>query len=372
MATGARDYYEVLGVSRDASQEEIKRAYRNLAAKYHPDRNKSPDAAEKFKEIQAAYDVLSDEQRRRQYDRYGHAAWDEAPSNGFSSGFGANPFADIFDIFFGESPTARGRTDVARGDDLREDVELTLEEVATGVTKTIRYARMETCEVCQGTGAGAGSVDTCPQCHGRGQIRFTQTSLLGTFQTIQTCMRCRGTGKVIRDPCRHCNGTGRVRRTCERTVNIPAGVETGVRLRLVGEGDVGERGGPPGDLYLVIYVRDHEIFERRGSHIYCEVPVSITTATLGGTIEVPVLGGKETLKLEPGTQPGQEYVLPGKGLPELNGRRRGDEHVIINVQIPKQLSPEQRALLQQLAVTFGEKAEDHESRSILARLFGKH
>lgn len=373
MATGARDYYEVLGVSRNATTEEIKRAYRNLAAKYHPDRNKAPDAAEKFKEIQAAYDVLSDEQRRSQYDRYGHDAFYEMTSNGFSEGFGAShPFSDIFDIFFGQPHSPRSRAEAARGDDLREDVEVTLEEVATGVTKTIRYSRMETCPDCQGTGAGEGSVETCPQCHGRGEIRFTQTSLLGTFQSIQTCMRCRGTGKIIRDPCRRCNGAGRVRRTCERTVQIPAGVETGTRLRLVGEGDVGERGGPPGDLYLVVYVREHDIFERRGNDIYCEIPVSITKAALGGPIEVPVLGGRETIQLAEGTQPGQIYTLHGKGLPALHSRHRGDEHVVIKVEVPKHLTPEQRALLQQLALTFGEKVEEHDNRNLFDRLFGKH
>ncbi len=375
MAAQPRDYYDVLGVSKTASAEELKRAYRNLAKKYHPDVNSSPDAAEKFKEVQAAYDTLSDDSKRRMYDRYGPEAVNGSAA-GFPEGFGAaSAFGDIFDIFFGQGATTRGGASaVVRGDDLREDLELTLEEVASGVEKTIKFPRMESCDSCQGSGAKPGTnAETCPQCHGAGQIRFSQNTLLGTFTSSQTCTRCRGAGKVILSPCQTCGGSGRVRKMRDRTVKIPAGAETGLRLRLVGEGDSGERGGPAGDLYLVIYVRDHELFERRGNDLFCEVPLSMARAALGGTITVPVLNGMDELKINEGTQPGQVYTLKGKGLPDIHGRHRGDEHIVIKVQVPSRLTAEQRDLLRQFAATIGEKIEDSaDGPNILGRLFGKH
>jgi molecular chaperone DnaJ len=263
---------------------------------------------------------------------------------------------------------------VARGDDLREDLELTLEEVAVGVEKTIKYSRMVTCETCDGNGAKPGTTaDTCPQCHGAGQIRFAQNTLLGRFESSQTCTRCRGAGKVVSSPCQTCSGSGRVRKTRDRPVKIPAGADTGQRLRLVGEGDAGERGGPAGDLYLVIYVRDHEIFDRRGNDIYCEIPLSMARAALGGSIPIPVIGGMEDLKISEGTQPGQVYTLKGKGLPDINGRGKGDEHVVIKVQIPHRLTAEQRELLKQFAASTGEKIQETtEGPNILGRIFGKH
>jgi molecular chaperone DnaJ len=374
MAAQPRDYYEVLGVSKTASAEELKRAYRNLAKKYHPDVNKTADAADKFKEINAAYETLSDESKRRQYDRFGPEGMNG--SGGFSEGFqgGTAPFGDIFDIFFGQAGGGRAGSTVVRGDDLREDLELTLEEVATGVEKTLKFPRMETCDTCQGSGAKPGtSADTCPQCHGAGQIRFSQNTLLGRFESSQTCTRCRGAGKVVTNPCQTCSGSGRVRKVRERTVKIPAGAETGLRLRLVGEGDAGERGGPSGDLYLVIYVRDHEIFERRGNDIYCEIPLSMARAALGGTIQIPILNGMEDLKIHEGTQPSQVYTLKGKGLPDISGRSKGDEHVIIKVQIPNKLTAEQRDLLRQFAASTGERVQEaNEGPNILGRIFGKH
>lgn len=360
MATQPRDYYEVLGVSRTASAEELKRAYRNLAKKYHPDINKAPDAADKFKEVQTAYDTLSDDGKRRQYDRFGPEGMQNgAGGTGFPGGFpGEAGLGDIFDMFFNQGQAARGASGptVVRGDDLREDLELTLEEVATGVEKTIRFPRMETCDTCKGDGAKPGTgADVCPQCKGQGQIRFSQNTLLGTFHTSQTCSRCRGAGKIITNPCETCGGGGRVRKQRERTVKIPAGAENGLRLRLVGEGDAGERGGPSGDLYLVLYVKDHELFERRGNDIYCEVPVSFSRAALGGTIQVPILGGMEELKINEGTQPGQRYTLKGKGLPDMqSGRGKGDEHIFIKVQVPTKLTNEQKELLKQFAATTGE------------------
>jgi len=377
MATESRDYYDVLGVSRTASAEEMKRAYRNLAKKYHPDINKAANAADKFKEIQAAYDTLSDEGKRKQYDRYGADGPGAAGfpgAGGFESG-GASPFGDIFDAFFGQQAGGRtGAPTVVRGDDLREDIELTLEEVATGVDKVVKFPRMETCDTCHGNGAKPGtSADDCPQCKGAGQVRHIQNTLLGRFETAQTCPRCRGMGKIIVSPCVTCNGSGRLRKMRERGIKIPAGAETGHKLRVVGEGDAGERGGPSGDLYIVIYVRDHEVFERRGTDIYCEVPVSIVQAALGGTIPVPILGGMDELKITEGTQPGQVYNLRGKGLTDVYGRNKGDEHVIIKVEVPRKLTSEQRELLKQFAATTGEKTHDApEGTNILGRIFGKH
>lgn len=376
MVAQPRDYYEVLGVSKSASAEELKRAYRNLARKFHPDVNKAPDAADKFKEIQGAYDVLSDENKRRQYDRFGHEG---VNGGGADAGFGGFPggMGDIFDIFFGGGAATRpgsGGSTVVRGDDLREDLELTLEEVASGVEKTIRFQRMESCETCQGNGSKPGtSADTCPQCHGTGQIRFSQATLLGTFHSTQTCTRCRGNGKIITNPCGTCNGSGRLRKMRERTVKIPAGADTGMRLRLVGEGDAGERNGPAGDLYLVLYVQDHSVFERHGNDIVCEVPITFARAALGGSIEIPIIGGTDELKIPEGTQSGHRFTLRGKGIPDINGRGKGDQYVIVNVQVPTKLTTEQRELLKQFAATTGENVhETHDGKAggILGRIFG--
>ena len=376
MSSEPRDFYDVLGVSRSASAEELKRAYRNLAKKFHPDVNKAADAADKFKEIQIAYDTLSDEGKRRQYDRFGAAGVAGAGGgSGFGDAAGAAPFGDIFDIFFPQQANAGRTSTVARGDDLREDMELTLEEVATGIEKTVKYPRMEMCDTCHGEGAKPGTAsETCPQCHGQGQIRFSQNTLLGTFHSSQTCTKCRGTGKIIPTPCPTCNGSGRTRKIRERTVKIPAGAESSLRLRIVGEGDAGERGGPAGDLYIVIYVRDHSTFERQGNDIYCEIPISFSRAALGGAIEVPVLGGREELKLSEGTQPGQVYTMKGKGIPDLNGRSKGDQHVVIKVEVPSKLTNEQRELLRQFAATTGEKLTEshHNGPNILGRILGKH
>ncbi len=371
MAAEQRDLYEVLGISKTAEPNEIKQAYRNLARKYHPDINKAPEAVERFKEIQAAYDVLGDEQKRQQYDRFGINGFNGASGSGYADGGFAQAFADIFDIF---GQASGMQTQTSHGDDLRHDLELTLEEVAKGVSRTIQYPRMEVCDTCQGSGAREGTnPETCPQCRGAGHVRTVQRSLLGTFQTLQTCTRCRGTGKVILNPCTACSGSGRTRKVRERTVAIPKGVDTGVRLRLVGEGDAGERGAPAGDLYLFLYVKQHEIFERQGTDLYCKVPVSIARAALGGDITIPVIGGTDTLHLAEGTQPEQVYRLHGKGLPEVNAKGVGDLHVVIQVQIPTRLTPEQRALMEQLGESMGEKQEHHpESHGILGRLFGKH
>ncbi len=375
MPAAPRDFYEVLNVSKSASADEVKKSYRNLARKYHPDVNSEPEAVEKFKEIQMAYEILGDSEKRRRYDQYGMASVSSSAAsdaNGYGGGF-AQAFSDLFDLF-GQASRPSGTSNVAHGDDLRHDLELTLEEVAEGVSKTIKFPRMELCTECEGSGAKAGTTpETCPQCKGKGQVRFAQNTPLGTFQSIQTCSRCRGTGQIILNPCNVCNGNGRVRKIRERSVNIPAGVDTGVRMRLAGEGDAGERGAPAGDLYIFIYVKQHAVFERQGNDIACQVPISMFRAALGGTVSVPIIKGTEELKIDEGTQPGQVYTLKGKGIPDVNGRGRGDEHVVVNVHVPTNLTSEQRALLEQLALSAGETVEEHhENQGIFSRFFGKH
>lgn len=368
MVAETRDFYEILGVARTAGAEDIKKAYRNLARKFHPDVNREEDAAEKFKEIQRAYDTLSDEGKRRQYDQFGA----EGPG---MNGMGGAGFGDIFDIFFnmgGMGGAAQGQQ-VARGDDLREDLELTLEEVATGVEKTVKFRRFETCDTCTGSGAQPGTqTDTCPQCHGTGQIRFAQNTFLGTFQGSQTCTKCRGTGKIIPNPCTTCSGTGRQRKMRERTFKVPAGTPHGLRLRLVNEGDAGERGGPSGDLYLVLHVLEHDVFERDGNNLYMEVPISFAKAALGDTLKIPqIVGSEEELKIPEGTQSGQTFTMRGKGLPDINGRGKGDLNVVVRVQVPTKLTQEQRELLRQFASTTGENLHQNEDKGILGRIFGR-
>lgn len=375
MAAEPRDHYEVLGVSKSSSAEEVKRAYRNLAKKYHPDVNKGVDAVEKFKEVQTAYAVLSDDGKRRQFDRYGHAA-ENGRSGGFSTTTG-DILDDLFNTLLHQHPGGGGGQGVeysgtTRGDDVRVEIEMTLEESATGVEKKIKYPRMETCDSCHGNGAQPGTTaDKCPQCQGSGQLRFSQSTLLGTFISTQTCSRCRGTGKVIVSPCTTCNGSGRNRKTRERSVKIQSGVDTGMHLRIPNEGDAGERGGPSGDCYVVIFVQDHKLFERQGNHVFCKVDVSFTRAALGGTIEIPVLGGVEEFKIPEGAQSEQEFVLKGRGIPDLNGRHKGDQHLILHVEVPTKLTQEQRELLKQFAATMGEKApEPAASKSLFGRLLG--
>jgi molecular chaperone DnaJ len=372
---GKRDYYEVLGVSRTASAEEVKRAYRNLARKYHPDVNKAPDADAKFKEINEAYDCLSDEAKRRAYDRYGAEGLNGgmAGGPGFGGpGFGTGGIGDIFDIFFGAGggrPAASANMP-ERGDDLRTDLEITLEEAVLGAEKTLRYQRLENCDACSGTGAKPGtSVDTCPVCRGSGYVRHTQNTLLGTFQTTAPCGRCRGEGRVVQSPCDRCSGGGRVRKMREVSLRIPAGADNGTRLRRAGDGDAGLRGGDPGDLYVVLHVKEHSLFERRGNDLYCEVPVSFVTAALGGQITVPLINGEEKLDIPEGTQSGTAFTLRGKGAPDLNGRGRGNQYVIVRVKVPTKLSNDQKQLLRNFARSLGEEPEQPEDKGFLGRLF---
>ncbi|MCC6728804.1 MAG: molecular chaperone DnaJ [Chthonomonadales bacterium] len=369
--TDKRDYYEVLGISRTASSEEIKRAYRNLARRYHPDVNKQSDAEARFKQINEAYEVLSDDARRRTYDRYGHEGLNGGPGSA-DMGFGGAPFGDIFDMFFGAGQRAGGGPAAAeRGDDLRQDLEVTLEEAVLGTQKTVRYARLESCEVCSGTGARPGTqAEVCPTCRGAGQVRHTQNTLLGTFQTSTTCGRCRGEGRVVVSPCPQCSGAGRLRKTRERSLRVPAGVDTGSRIRLHGEGDAGLRGGDPGDLYVVVHVKPHEVFERRGNDLYCEVPISFARAALGGQIAVPTISGEDNIDIPEGTQSGSSFRLRDRGVPDISGRGRGHEYVLVRVDVPTRLTADQKHLLQQFARSCGENPEAPQEKGFLGRLFG--
>jgi molecular chaperone DnaJ len=349
-----RDYYEVLGVEKSVTIEEIKKTYRKLAIKYHPDKNPGDKTAEeKFKELGEAYEVLCDEQKRALYDQYGHAAFDRR-SGGFGRGGGFHdPFevfrevfggASIFEDLFGGG--RRDPTQPERGDDLRYDMEITFEEAAHGCQKEITVTKPERCDVCHGSGAEAGSqTRTCPTCGGRGQV----ISSRGIFSIAQTCPHCQGAGRVIEKPCKACKGAGRRERTSKIPLRIPAGVDTGSRLRSSGHGEAGFRGGPSGDLYVVLHVKAHEIFQRDGDDLLCEVPVGFVQAVLGADIEVPTLDGKATLKVPAGTQPGTMFRLKGKGVKNIQGYGHGDLHVRINVEVPTHLSAAQKAKLQEFA-----------------------
>ena len=367
MAAQQRDYYEVLGLERSASPDEIKKAYKKLAGLYHPDVNKNTGADEKFREVQTAFDVLSDDQKRARYNQYGS----EEAAGGFYPG--EDPLSDLFRDIFNPGRQARtGAPAPIRGDDLRHDVTMTLEEAVLGVEKTVRFQRWEACNDCEGSGAKAGTkVETCPQCQGAGQT-FTQRNMfIGTFTQAQTCSRCRGTGRMIPNPCPTCSGVGRVRRMRERSIKIPAGVDTDMRMPLRGEGDAGERGGHAGDVYLVFDVQEHDVFKREGVDLYCEIPISFPQAALGATITVPIIEGKEELKVPEGTPSGHQFTLRGQGVPDVHGRGKGDLHVILQVEVPRKLTQEQRELLKQFAATLGDK-EEHENKGLFGKLFGSH
>jgi molecular chaperone DnaJ len=355
-----RDYYEVLGVQRNASEAEIKKAFRSLARKYHPDANKDdPGAAEKFKEINEAFQVLSDPEKRARYDQFGHMGEAGAGGGGFDfSGFGQGGFDEIFDMFFGGGTRAR-RTGPQRGVDLRAEMAITLEEAAFGGKKEIRIPRTETCDVCHGSGARPGTAPvTCRTCKGSGQVQVVQSTPFGRFVNITTCERCRGEGRIVESPCTECRGAGRVQRMRSVEVNIPPGVDTGQKLRMAGFGEAGQRGGPPGDLYIVIEVMPHKHFRRRDEDLLTEVTISYTQAALGTTVEVSTLEGPHTLQVPEGTQGGEVFRLKGKGMPRLRGYGSGDLHVTIRVEIPRQLSDKERELLQQLAQIRGESVAE--------------
>ncbi|MCX5770458.1 MAG: molecular chaperone DnaJ [Candidatus Hydrogenedentes bacterium] len=344
------DLYEILGVSRDASDDEIRRAYLKLAHKYHPDKTGGDKEAEnKLKEINAAYDILKNPEKRKQYDRFGSMSEQAGFGGGYGgAGFGGagfeSPFDDFFDMLFGRGGGGRGRSAARPGNDLEYRTTITLEEAAFGAKRKLKFARMELCNECSGTGAAPGSrPETCPVCHGAGQVRVAQ----GFFSVTQTCHRCRGAGKIVSKPCPRCSGTGRVRLSREINVDIPAGIDSGMRLRVAGEGEPGENGGPRGDLHVLVEVEAHEIFAREGVDIICEFPVSFTQAAVGDTVRVPTLRGDADLKIPPGTQSGTLFRLRGLGMPDLRGYRQGDQIVKVVVEIPAKLTRRQRELLKE-------------------------
>jgi len=350
-----QDYYELLGVSRDASASDIKKAYRRLAMKHHPDRNPDDKEAElKFKELSEAYEVLSDAQKKAAYDQYGHAGVDGQSGfggGGFEGGF-SDIFGDVFGDIFGGGGGGRRRSNVRRGADLRYNLDLTLEEAVRGSEKTLKVPTYVGCEPCNGSGAKPGtSAKTCGTCGGVGQVRMQQ----GFFSVQQTCPACRGEGKVISDPCNSCHGQGRVEKTKTLSVKIPAGVDTGDRIRLSGEGEAGSHGGPAGDLYVQVNVRQHPIFERDGQHLYCEVPISFVDAALGGELDVPTLDGRVKLKIPAETQTGKLFRLRGKGIKPVRGGAQGDLMVKAVVETPVSLTNRQKELLKE----FQSETEGH-------------
>lgn len=356
---GKRDYYEVLGVGRNADDKEIKKAFRHLARQYHPDANRDdPEAEQKFKEVNEAYEVLSDAQKRARYDQFGHAAAQGAEAGGFGNfegGFGDLGFDDIFDVFFGGGGRRTARRE-QHGQDLRVEVAIEFADAAFGVKKEIEIPRHELCPTCGGSGAKPGSSPkTCRECGGRGQVEIRRATPFGQFATRQTCPRCGGRGEVIDDLCPECRGRKRVQRTRRLEVNIPAGVDDGIQLRMSGEGEAGLNGGHRGDLYIVVRVRPHAIFTREGQDVRSHVTVSMAQAALGTELEVDTLDGEVNLKVPAGTQNGTLFRLKGRGIPFLRGHGRGDHHVRVLVEIPRNLSPEERDLLIRLAELRGEK-----------------
>ena len=373
MATTKRDYYEVLGVGRGAEADEIKKAYRKLAVKFHPDKNAGDKSAEdKFKELGEAYEVLSNPDKRAAYDRYGHSAFTHGGMGGGGGmhdpfevfrevfGGGRNGGGGIFEGIFGEAFGQEGgeRGGRGRGSDLRYDLKISFQEAARGVEKEIEISKLQACDTCHGSGAEPGSkVTTCPTCAGHGQVAVTR----GFFNIAQTCPKCRGAGQIIEKPCHTCRGEGRVEKDSKIKIKIPAGVEDGTRLRSSGQGEGGVRGGPSGDLYVVLHVEAHELFQREGTDLFCNVPISFALAALGGEIKVPTLEGSALLKIPAGTPSNKVFRLRGKGMPDVHGRGIGDLHVKIYVEVPTRLNVEQRARLQAFAESCDEETHPDEN-----------
>jgi len=357
-----RDYYDVLGVNRDADDEAIKKAYRKLAMKWHPDRNPdNPKAEEHFKEAKEAYEVLGDEQRRAAYDRFGHAGVDPsaAAGAGFGAGFGgfAEAFGDIFSDIFG---AGRTRSSVFRGADLRYNLEISLEQAAHGTETKIRIPTFVACTTCDGTGAKAGTKpQTCPTCAGQGQVRMQQ----GFFSIQQTCPRCHGGGRIIADPCNACSGAGRVKTNKTLAVKIPAGVDEGDRIRLAAEGEPGTNGGPPGDLYVQLHVKPHPIFHRNHDDLHCEMPISFATAALGGEIDIPTLDGSAKIRVPPETQSGKTFRLRGKGIKGVRSQAHGDLHCHVVIETPVSLTERQKELLREFDAISQKNGDRHNPRA---------
>ena len=363
-----RDYYEILGINRTATEVEIKKAYRKLAVQHHPDKNPDdPHSEEKFKEAAEAYSVLSDSQKRAAYDRFGHAGVGSG-AGGFDAGF--SNIEDIFDMFgFGDMFGGRSsrRSTVQRGSDLRYDIEISLEDAAAGKDEKLKIPRLEKCDECDGNGAEPGTqAESCITCGGSGQTRYQQ----GFFSVMRTCPNCQGKGRIVRNPCKACSGQGRVERERNLEIKIPAGVETGSRLRVAGEGEGGVNGGPSGDLYVVIHVKAHENFERQGANLYSAVPVTFAQAALGADIKVKTLDGEEGLKIPAGTQTGTVFRLKNHGMPNLSGRGKGDLFVAVTLVTPKTLTKEQRKLLEQLAQVEDKDFQDESFMEKVRNIFG--
>ncbi len=353
-----KDYYEVLGVTRSASEEDIKKAYRKLALQFHPDRNKAPEATERFKEATEAYQVLSDSEKRSMYDRYGHSAFERGGSTVDFSNFVGLSIEDLFESFFG-APGQRGaRQRVQRGQDLRYDLHLTLEEAVFGTSREITVTKHVSCKRCSGHGMEPGTQpEKCPRCEGSGEIRRVQQSIFGQFVNVTLCDRCGGEGQVIADPCHECQGRGVVRARQTISVEVPPGSDEGLQIRLTGQGEPAPRGGVNGHLYVVLHVQPHRFFKRQGHDLLLEIPINVAQATLGDEFSVPTLDGREvSLKIPPGTQSGRILRIRGEGVPYLREHGRGDLQVHIKVRVPTDLSDEQKKLFRQLAATFGSDA----------------
>jgi len=364
-----RDYYEILGVTRNATEADIKKAYRKLAVQHHPDKNPDDHTAEdKFKEAAEAYSVLSDAQKRAAYDRFGHQGVSGAGAGGFDPGF--SNIEDIFDMFgFGEMFGGRSsrRSTVQRGSDLRYDIEITLEDAAAGKDEKLNIPRLEKCEECDGSGAETGTKpEACITCGGSGQTRYQQ----GFFSVMRTCPNCQGKGRIIRNPCKACRGQGRIEKERNLEIKIPAGVETGSRLRVSGEGEAGVNGGPSGDLYVIIHVKEHENFERQGANLYAAVPITFAQAALGAEVKVKTLDGEEDLKIPAGTQTGTVFRIKNHGMPNLSGRGKGDLFVAATLVTPKSLTKEQRKLLEQLSQVEDKDFEDESFMDKVRNIFG--
>ena len=370
-----RDYYEVLGVAKSASEDEIKKAYRQLAKKYHPDLNPGDkDAEAKFKEVNEAYEVLSDKDKRARYDQFGHAGVDPNFGGGAGGGSpfqGGFDFTDIFDSFFGGGFGGGARranpNAPRRGSDVQANIAISFEEAAKGCKKTVTYSQIDTCDQCHGTGAAAGtSPKTCEHCHGTGQVRISQRTPFGVVQSSQTCDRCGGTGKIVETPCKTCDGKGRVRRHKSIEVTVPAGIDDEQILNVGGKGNAGVNGGPNGDLHVYVSVRPHPLFERRGNDVWCEMPITFTQAALGADVEVPTLDGKVSYHVHEGTQPGDVFRLKGKGIQGLGSRMRGNQYVQVTVEVPRNLSKRQKEILAEL-----DKASDDKNYAKRKSFFGK-
>lgn len=365
-----RDYYEVLGLEKGASKEEIKKAYRKLARKYHPDVNKDTDAPDKFKEAKEAYEVLSNEQKRAQYDQFGHAGSQQQGfgGGGFGGGFGGEDFGDIFDMFFGGG-RRRDPNAPRQGNDLQYTMVLEFEEAIFGKETDISIPKEEECETCHGSGAKPGTQpETCQHCNGTGQLNVEQNTPFGRVVNKRVCHHCNGTGKEIKEKCPTCHGQGRVKKQKKIHIKIPAGIDDGQQIRVPGKGEAGANGGPSGDLYVVVQVKRHEFYQREGDHIFCEMPITYTQAALGDEIEVPTVHGKVKLKVPAGTQTGKTFRLKGKGAPNVRGYGHGDQHVKIRVITPTNLTERQKELLREFNELSGNEPMDENEGSFFDRV----